>query len=75
MSTCHHKNVVACYVSFVEGSDLWLVMPILSAGSVADIIKVNFSTGIKDEAIIATILRETLLALEYFHENRFRHGW
>jgi hypothetical protein len=45
-------------------------MPILSAGSVADIIKVNFSTGIKDEAIIATILRETLLALEYFHENR-----
>lgn len=63
MSTCHHKNVVSCYVSFIEGTDLWLVMPILSAGSCADILKLNFSNGVKDEAIIATILRETLLGL------------
>lgn len=63
MSTCHHKNVVTCYVSFIEGTDLWLVMPILSAGSAADIIKLNYSTGIKDEAVIATILRETLNGL------------
>lgn len=42
MSTCMHKNVVSCYVSFIEGTDLWLVMPILSAGSCADILKLNF---------------------------------
>ena len=63
MSTCHHKNVVSCYVSFIEGTDLWLVMPILSAGSCADILKLNFPQGVKDEGVIASILRETMLGL------------
>ena len=44
-------------------------MPILGAGSCADVMKQNCPGGIKSEAIIATILRETLLALQYFHEN------
>ena len=69
MSTCQHKNVVSCHVSFIEGSDLWLVMPFLSAGSVEDIIKTTYPEGIKNEAIIATILKETLNGLQYFHEN------
>ena len=73
MSTCQHKNVVSCYVSFIEGTDLWLVMPILSAGSCSDILKLNFPQGIKDEAVIATILKETMLGLQYFHENRQIH--
>ena len=41
MSHCQHKNVVTAYVSFIEDSDLWLVMPILGAGSCADIMKAN----------------------------------
>lgn len=73
MSTCQHKNVVSCYVSFIEGSDLWLVMPILSAGSCYDIMRLNYPQGVKNEAVIATILRETLLGLQYFHENKQIH--
>ena len=73
MSTCQHKNVVSCHVSFIEGTDLWLVMPILSAGSCADILKLNFPTGIRDEAVIVTLLRETMLGLQYFHENKQIH--
>ena len=69
MSICQHKNVVSCYVSFIEESDLWIVMPILGAGSCQDIIKLNCPGGIKNEAVIATILRETLLGVQYFHEN------
>ena len=42
MSTCMHKNVVSCHVSFIEGTDLWLVMPILSAGSCSDVLKCNY---------------------------------
>jgi serine/threonine-protein kinase OSR1/STK39 len=48
-------------------------MPILSAGSCFDIMKLNFPHGIKNEAIIATILKETLLGLQYFHENKQIH--
>lgn len=70
MSTCKHKNVVSCLVSFIEGTDLWLVMPILSAGSCLDVLRLNFPNGISDESVIATILLETLEGLRYFHENK-----
>lgn len=73
MSTCKHKNVVSCLVSFIEGTDLWLVMPILSAGSCLDVLRLNFPNGIQDEAVIATILHETLEGLRYFHENQQIH--
>jgi serine/threonine-protein kinase OSR1/STK39 len=73
MSTCQHKNVVSCHVSFIEGTDLWLVMPILSGGSCLDVLKLNFPTGIADEAVIATLLKETLDGLRYFHENKQIH--
>lgn len=69
MSHCQHKNVVSCYVSFIEDSDLWLVMPILGAGSCADVMKANFPNGVKNEAIIATLLKETMAGLSYFHAN------
>ncbi len=69
MSTCHHPNVITYHVSFIEKTDLWLVMPILGAGSAADIVKLKYPMGIKDEAVIATFLAETLKGLSYFHNN------
>jgi serine/threonine protein kinase len=69
MSSCRHKNVVSYFVSFTDESDLWLVMPLLGGGSVADVMKVNFKDGIKDEALIATILKQSIEALVYFHSQ------
>lgn len=60
MSQCRHKNVVSYYVSFTDDSDLWLVMPLLGAGSVDNVLKEKFKEGIKDEALIATILKQTI---------------
>ncbi len=57
MSSCRHKNVVSYFVSFIDDSDLWLVMPLLGAGSLSDVIRVKAKNGIKDEALIATILK------------------
>jgi serine/threonine-protein kinase OSR1/STK39 len=74
MSLSKHKNIISEFISFVDLSYLWIVMPIIDAGSINDIMEIlkksnkDFS-GIKDEAIIATILKFTVDGLLYLHQN------
>jgi serine/threonine protein kinase len=58
MATNHHKNIIPEYASFVDnGAFLWIVMPLVDAGSCLDILKhTNKKEGIKNEVVIATIL-------------------
>lgn len=51
----------------MDDSDLWLVMPLLGAGSVIDIIKMKYPNGVKDEILLATILKEVIEGLVYIH--------
>ena len=69
MSSCSHPNVISYYVSFIDDTDLWLVMPLLGAGSMYDVLQLKAKEGIKDEALIATILKEVVLGLKYFHDQ------
>lgn len=74
MSSCNHENVVTYHTSFVVGEELWLILRLLEGGSLLDIIKhrmrkTDCRHGVFDEVTIATVLKEVLKGLEYFHSN------
>lgn len=74
MSQNHHPNVLQNYVSFVHQNELWLVMPLVKAGSLENILThANSGKGLTDEVLIASILKQVVSGLQYFHSHGHIH--
>ena len=73
ISKCNHPNVLKYYVSFLNGKELWLVMPFIEGGSLRNIISTLTPQGIKDEPMIASILKQIVEGLQYFHSKGLIH--
>lgn len=68
-----HPNILSYKVAFISQQELWLVFEIMEGGSIANLIKNYFPQGLKDQTLIATILKEALLGLKYLHDNNQIH--
>ncbi|XP_020581914.1 serine/threonine-protein kinase BLUS1 isoform X2 [Phalaenopsis equestris] len=66
MSLLSHSNVLRAHCSFAAGKCLWVVMPLMSAGSVQSILASAFPGGLPEPAV-ACVLRDVLRALSYLH--------
>lgn len=72
MSLSSHPNVVPFSTAFVQAADLWIVMPLLTGGSVLSLMNCAFRDGLPEE-YSRYVLWCVLNALEYFHGNGQLH--
>ena len=72
-TTTKHTNLISYYGSFVHGSSLWAIFEFLDCGSCNDILRFQNPSGFRDEVLIATIIKNVLTFLKYFHEHNGIH--
>ncbi|CDS42021.1 STE20:SPS1 proline alanine rich protein [Echinococcus multilocularis] len=78
MKNMKNENIVAYHASFVDKTELCIVMDLCQRGSLLDVIKFiqskrDITYGVFDEYTIATILRDVLRGLAYIHEGGLVH--
>ena len=74
MAKCSHPNLLNYYCSFIADKELWIVMPLQDSGSLKDLTHFKYAEkGIKDEIMLASILKQVVQGLHYFHNMGFIH--
>jgi serine/threonine protein kinase len=68
-----HANLVRMYASFVDDNCLYVIMPLYTCGSVKLYLNQLQPGGVVDEKLIATVLRDVLLALVHLHSTLIIH--
>ena len=70
MRLSSHENILCCHTAFVDETNLWLVTTLMDKGSSLHCLNTaRRRKRQKLEPHIMHILHETLLGLQYFHEN------
>jgi serine/threonine-protein kinase OSR1/STK39 len=73
MRSMKHDNLVNIITCFCEGEQLWIVMPLLSGGSVRAVMQALAPNGFTNEGVISSILAGALQGLCYMHKHSFIH--
>jgi len=68
-----NPNILSYKTSFIHNKDLWIIAELMQGGSVEKIMQKAYTEGLKDQALIATIIKETLQGLKYLHQNNQIH--
>ncbi|KAI7904865.1 kinase-like domain-containing protein [Cokeromyces recurvatus] len=72
MTLCRHRHLLEVYQSFVHFSKLYIVTPIMSAGSCHDLLLRCHKVGF-EESIVACIIKQVAKGIEYLHSNELVH--
>ncbi|KAI8364956.1 kinase-like domain-containing protein [Blakeslea trispora] len=72
MTLCRHPHLLEVFQSFVYRSQLYIITPIMSAGSCHDLLARLHNVGF-DEPIVACIIKQVAQGLDYLHENELVH--
>ncbi|KAI9275827.1 kinase-like domain-containing protein [Phascolomyces articulosus] len=72
MTLCRHPHLLPVYQSFVSLTHLYIVMPIMSAGSCHDLLYQQHYEGL-EEPLVACIIKQVVLGLQYLHGNGLVH--
>ncbi|KAI7856625.1 kinase-like domain-containing protein [Circinella umbellata] len=72
MTLCRHPHLLPVYQSFVSLTHLYIIMPIMSAGSCHDLLYQRHYEGL-EEPLVACIIKQVVLGLQYLHENGLVH--
>lgn len=73
MTSIQHENLIKTYTTCTSGHKIYIVMPLMNAGSLNQIIAYKYPQGIKDVSIIATIMHECLEGLKCLNKNSLYH--
>ena len=73
MSSMNHPNLIKTLQTCTLGHKIFIVMPLMEGGSLHSILSYKYPSGIKDEKIIATIMKICLETLSYLHSKKYMH--
>jgi serine/threonine-protein kinase OSR1/STK39 len=73
MSSIKNENLLNAHATCISGHKIYIVMPLMDAGSLNNIISYKFPSGIKDESVIATIMKSCIEAISVLNENDLFH--
>ena len=69
----NHESILDYKLSFSDNSNLYFGMEYMAHGSISQIMKKNFPSGIKKLPVIVTILKCLLDGVSYLHHNKLFH--
>jgi len=72
LSLCH-ENVLKAYSICRLNAKIFIIMKYMNQGSLTNVMSYNFSNGIKDTSILATIVKYCARALQFLHKNGIVH--
>jgi len=72
MKQFQHQNIQTCLTSFVWDTEVWVVTPLMSYGSVKDLMSTHLMEGLPELAC-CLIVRDLCLALQYLHSQGVVH--